>query len=232
MENMRRDFVANVSHELKTPLASILAYTETLYLGALHDPLRNMGFLGQIEAQTQRLQQQIEDLLTLAKVESGGLVLETTCFPLEDLCQEALESFQPAATAKSIQLHFEPGGSPIGVQSDYDELLIVINNLLSNAIRYTPQGGTVAVRIFRDGDQGGFEVSDTGIGIAAEHQTRVFERFYRVDKARSRELGGTGLGLSIVKHLSQALGGSVQLTSKVGEGSTFRVQLPTCQLDP
>lgn len=124
----------------------------------------------------------------------------------------------------------EEADDQVAVFADYDELLIVLNNLLSNAIRYTPEGGKVSLRPFAEANFVVFEMKDTGIGIAPEHQARIFERFYRVDRARSRELGGTGLGLSIVKHLTQALGGTVHLTSKIGQGSSFRVKLPRCEL--
>ncbi|MEQ1903067.1 MAG: ATP-binding protein [Pirellulaceae bacterium] len=230
METMRRDFVANVSHELKTPLASILAYSETLSMGAINDPKQSLRFVAQIESQAKLLEQQIQDLLTLAKVESGEASFNHTCFAVNEICHEAVQGFAAAATAKSIELTMEEADDQVAVFADYDELLIVLNNLLSNAIRYTPEGGKVSLRPFAEANFVVFEMKDTGIGIAPEHQARIFERFYRVDRARSRELGGTGLGLSIVKHLTQALGGTVHLTSKIGQGSSFRVKLPRCEL--
>jgi two-component system phosphate regulon sensor histidine kinase PhoR len=230
METMRRDFVANVSHELTTPLSSILAYAETLSMGAINDSQQSLRFLAQIESQAKLLEQQIQDLLTLAKVESGEASFNNTCFAVNEICHEALQGFAVAAGAKSIQLNMEATDDQIGVYADYDELLIVLNNLLSNAIRYTPEGGKVSLRPFAEGNFVVFEIKDTGIGVAPEHQARIFERFYRVERARSRELGGTGLGLSIVKHITQALGGTVHLTSKIGNGSSFRVKLPGCKL--
>jgi two-component system phosphate regulon sensor histidine kinase PhoR len=230
METMRRDFVANVSHELKTPLSSILAYAETLSMGAINDPKQSLRFLAQIESQAQLLEHQIQDLLTLAKVESGEASFNKTCFAVNEICLEAVQGFAAAAAAKSIALNIEEAEDHVAVFADYDELLIVLNNLLSNAIRYTPAGGNVGLRPFSESDFVVFEIKDTGIGIAPEHQARIFERFYRVDRARSRELGGTGLGLSIVKHITQALGGTVHLVSKIGQGSSFCVKLPRCEL--
>ncbi|MCA9133277.1 MAG: sensor histidine kinase, partial [Planctomycetales bacterium] len=149
-----------------------------------------------------------------------------TVFPVDDICTEVIDAFNLAAESQEIDLTYKCLDAELSVCGDYEELLTVLNNLVSNAIRYTPQGGRVCLQSYADADQAVIEVSDTGLGIAPEHQTRIFERFYRVDRARSRELGGTGLGLSIVKHLTQSMGGQVEVESQIGVGSTFRIKLP------
>lgn len=227
LETMRRDFVANVSHELKTPLSSIMAYAETLRDGAIHDPDRNVQFLEQIENQARYLNQQIQDLLQLARVESGQEVWDVTDVDANEIARRAVNQFTKEAEAKSIQLSFHASPQPAHVRADAEGVLTILHNLIVNAIRYTPSGGTVDVSVGVEGDQVVLEVRDTGLGIAPEHQERIFERFYRVDKARSRDLGGTGLGLSIVKHLVSAFGGQIELNSHVGHGSTFRIRLPS-----
>jgi two-component system phosphate regulon sensor histidine kinase PhoR len=229
LENMRRDFVANVSHELKTPLSSIRAYTETLLMGAINDPENNLQFVQQIDTQAQLLYEQIIDLLQLAKVESGQAMLDITQIKVSEVCEEVLRLRQSEASSRSIRLEEQPPAEEVVAQADWEALRTIIDNLVSNAIRYTPEGGSVTVSWGKEANEVFVSVADTGIGIAPEHQSRIFERFYRVDKARSRELGGTGLGLSIVKHLVQVLGGSVRLTSKVGKGSTFQIRVPAAK---
>ncbi|EMI18973.1 sensory box sensor histidine kinase [Rhodopirellula maiorica SM1] len=226
LENLRQEFVANVSHELKTPLASIKAFAETLRLGAMSDPENNLKFVDRIEEQAERLHQLILDMLQIARVESGEEAFEITDVCVNKVVETCFKHNTDAAERKEIQLVVEPPASPITVYADEDGLTTILDNLIGNAIKYTPENGRVTVRWHEEEDQMLLEVQDTGIGIAPEHHTRVFERFYRADKARSRELGGTGLGLSIVKHLCQAFGGSVNLCSRPGEGSTFQVRLP------
>lgn len=230
LENLRREFVANVSHELKTPLASITAYAETLRLGAMDDRENNMRFLLQIEDQAERLHQLILDMLQIARVESGEEAFDLTQVLVRrsvDAC--CARHFEPAER-KQINLSVEASGEDSRIVADEDGFDTILDNLISNAIKYTPEGGRVAVRWRDDNDHVELEVQDTGVGIAPQHQKRVFERFYRVDKARSRELGGTGLGLSIVKHLCQAFGGTVTLNSVEGLGCTFCVRLPKAPL--
>ncbi|QDT08587.1 sensor histidine kinase [Planctomycetes bacterium K23_9] len=229
-ENLRQEFVANVSHELKTPLASIKAYAETLRLGAIHDPENNERFVLRIEDQAERLNQLILDMLQIARVESGEKAFEITSVSIAKVVDACVHEFQRAASRKNIDLVVKPAedGETI-VQAEEDGLRTILDNLVGNAIKYTPERGTVTVQWRQQGSTASLEVQDTGIGIPEDHWTRVFERFYRVDKARSRELGGTGLGLSIVKHLCQAFGGSVDLTNTRGGGSTFRVNLPAKQ---
>jgi two-component system phosphate regulon sensor histidine kinase PhoR len=227
LERLRQEFVANVSHELKTPLSAIQAYAETLREGALHDPQHNLQFVERIENQAQRLGQLIHDLLSLATIETGQQPLEIVTVPLSERIPEWTATHAAAAQARRIELTTEPPPREVQARADEDALRHILDNLLNNAIKYTPEGGRVAVRWRTEGNQAVVEVADTGIGISPADQQRIFERFYRVDKARSRELGGTGLGLSIVKHLVQALGGSVAVQSRVGAGSVFTVRLPS-----
>lgn len=225
LETLRRDFVANVSHELKTPLSSIKAYAETLLNGALHDPAHNEEFVRQIEQQADRLQQLIFDLLHLARVETGKESFQIENLSLPELVAISVQRFAAAAQAKQIGVTVE-SAEELDIRADLEGMLTVLDNLIGNAIKYTPPGGHVRIRWRVEQDVGAIEIEDSGIGIAANHRDRVFERFYRVDQARSREMGGTGLGLSIVKHLVQAFNGGVSLQSELGKGSTFTVRLP------
>jgi two-component system phosphate regulon sensor histidine kinase PhoR len=227
LENLRRELVANVSHELKTPLASIKAYAETLRLGAINDAEHNMAFVMRIEEQADRLHQLILDLLQIARIEAGQEVFEIESVPVADVVAKCFTQHVGAAEQKRIHLVVDSPSAPLNVMADDEGLLTILNNLVDNAIKYTPEDGTVTIR-WREADNNmaQIEVQDTGIGIAPADQNRVFERFYRVDKARSRELGGTGLGLSIVKHLALAFHGTVGINSKPKQGSTFWVLLP------
>lgn len=232
LENMRRDFMANVSHELKTPLSSIKAYAETLRIGALNDPDNSLTFIGQIEEQAERLHRLIQDLLQIARIESRQQAFEITAVPLASAVQRCVAFHQKDATAKGIQLVIETPHDDVAVRADEDGLRTILDNLLNNAIKYTPAGGRVTVAWSKHVPFALLQVTDTGIGISAEHQERIFERFYRVDRARSRELGGTGLGLAIVKHMTQAFGGMVHVTSEPDEGSCFHVRLPLVTGEP
>ncbi len=226
LETMRQDFVANVSHELKTPLASIKAYAETLRLGALHDNDKNMQFVEQIEFQAELLNQQILDLLQLARVESGKKTFTNTDFEINPICEASYQQFVEIAAERKLNFQLnltEP--SPV-INADLKSIETIVKNLVVNAIHYTPENGSITIATYRNNDSAVIEVKDTGIGIAQDQQKRVFERFYRVDKARSRDMGGTGLGLAIVKHLTQSNGGSVHLESRLGKGSCFEIQLP------
>ena len=194
LESMRRDFVANVSHELKTPLSSIKAYAETLSQGAIEDVQHRGRFVKQIEEQADRLNQLITDLLSLARIEQGLEQLDLQQISLGDVVGRCVEEQQRAAEEKNIQLTTAPGGDWIVIQAEEDGLRQILINLIDNAIKYTPPEGTVSVGWTRSEQQISLFVRDTGIGIADEMKPRVFERFFRVDKARSRELGGTGAG--------------------------------------
>ncbi len=226
LELMRRDFAANVSHELKTPLASIRAYAETLKMGAINDKEKNLQFVEEIERQADFLNQQIQDLLQIARIESGNNVWDIESVDLNRETQLCVSKFQTLAANGSVELKFEPGDDHPRARADAEGIQTLLGNLVSNALSYTAEGGVVRLAAYYLDDSAVLEVSDTGIGIAPEHHARIFERFYRVDKARSRDKGGTGLGLSIVKHLAQSFGGNVEFESEPGEGTTFRIKLP------
>lgn len=226
LETMRQDFVANVSHELKTPLASIKAYAETLRLGAIHDQDKNIQFLEQIEFQADTLNHQIQDLLQLARVESGEKTFSISDVDVNLICESLHRQFLDAAAGRQLELQLQLAQPTPLARCDAEAIETVVKNLVVNAIHYTPENGRVSISTKVDGDWVVISVIDTGIGIAADQQSRVFERFYRVDRARSRDMGGTGLGLAIVKHLTQAFGGTVTLESQLGKGTQFHVRLP------
>ena len=226
LESMRQEFVANVSHELKTPLSSIRAYAETLAAGAINDPENRDTFLHRIEEQADRLNNLIQDLLSLSRIESGHQTYDIATVNVADIVATCIAENQDAANLKRIHLSCSEFQHDLRVQADEEGIAQITNNLIGNAIKYTPEGGDVTVILRHQNSAICIDVRDTGIGIGEEYLTRVFERFYRVDKARSRELGGTGLGLAIVKHLAQAFGGSVTVKSRPTEGSTFTVLLP------
>jgi two-component system, OmpR family, phosphate regulon sensor histidine kinase PhoR len=227
LEGMRRDFIANVSHELKTPLSSIKAYAETLLNGALRDEENNVRFLERINEQADRLNLLIQDMLSLARIESDQQTFEIARVGVVDAVAACFDQHQSAADAKSITLITTPPVEALFVRADAEGLREILSNLIDNAIKYTAPEGRVEVRWRRDADRVWIDVVDNGLGIPADQMDRVFERFYRVDKARSRELGGTGLGLAIVKHLAQSFGGDVAVSATPGGGSTFAVSLPT-----
>jgi two-component system phosphate regulon sensor histidine kinase PhoR len=228
LERIRQDFVANVSHELKTPLASIKAYTETLLDWALHDEEVNVRFLNRIEEQADRLNQLIMDLLSLARLDSGDGIFDHTPLAVAPLVAKCVESGRGRAEAKELTLTLECGNltDSTVIVADEEAVRQILDNLIDNALKYTPERGWVKVMCALTPHHVAIEVADSGIGIPRDDLARVFERFYRVDKARSRELGGTGLGLSIVKHLVQSIGGTISVSSRVGEGTQFVVQLP------
>jgi two-component system phosphate regulon sensor histidine kinase PhoR len=230
LERVRKDFVINVSHELRTPLASIQGYTETLLDGAIHEPEHNVRFLTIIRQNAERLGRLTADLMTLSRLELKSTRFQFASYVAGDLLATCCDSMQPLAEKKHIEIVAQPGSTTSEVFCDSEAVHQVMSNLLDNAIKYTPEHGKVLVgcRLIgeNDGEQMEFFVRDTGIGIPTEDLPRLFERFYRVDKARSRQMGGTGLGLAIVKHLVRAMGGEVRVESKLGEGSTFSFTLP------
>lgn len=228
LERMRQDFVANASHELKNPLASIKAYTESLIDWALHDEAVNVRFLKQIDEQADRLNQLVLDLLSLARLESGQEPFEHGPLYLVPMLESCVEAHRGRATTKNLSLTFEAGDieEETLVLADEEAVRQIVDNLIDNAIKYTPEQGSVGILCSASREAIRIDVADTGIGIPRDDLPRIFERFYRVDKARSRELGGTGLGLSIVKHLIQSIGGHIDVTSRVGSGSKFTVYLP------
>jgi two-component system phosphate regulon sensor histidine kinase PhoR len=239
VERVRKDFVINVSHELRTPLASIQGYTETLIDGALNDPVHNMRFLGIIRHNAERLARLTEDLLTLSRIEQKRQKFEFDSHPVNMLLGDAIDLMRPIAEKSDIALRMEPLSEEAAAWCDSEAVSQILSNLLDNAIKYTQAGGTITVGAAMAGEFVELMVRDTGMGIPPEDLPRLFERFYRVDKARSRELGGTGLGLSIVKHLVAAQNGAIRVESVVGKGSTFYFTLPldrtipgTDQLNP
>jgi two-component system phosphate regulon sensor histidine kinase PhoR len=231
VESIRKDFVINVSHELRTPLASIQGYTETLLDGAIEQPGLAKKFLNIIRQNTERLTRLTADLLVLSRVELGQQTFKFAPHSVNRLLQDNLDSMLPLATQKKVELHLEPAPEPAHVVCDGEAVHQILTNLVENAIKYTSEGGSVTLGAYLvNSEQYEFFVRDTGAGIPADDLNRLFERFYRVDKARSKALGGTGLGLAIVKHLTLAQGGRVRVESKLGEGSTFYFTLPTRDL--
>jgi len=225
VDRIRRDFVANASHELRTPLTSIRGFVEALEDGGLEEPETATRFLSRIRANADRMASLVDDLLELSRLESGAQA--PTFEPLDcgAVASDVVASFAGIASRKSIVL--DTVHSPTSpVAGDSDRLRRILEHLVDNALKYTPDGGRVTVRVAPEGKGVVVSVEDTGPGIAPEHLPRLFERFYRVDTARSRELGGTGLGLSIVKHLAESMGASVQVTSEPGRGSRFETHLP------
>jgi len=226
LENMRRDFVANVSHELKTPITSIKGFIETILDGALDDPVKAREFLEIVARQTDRLDSIIEDLLTLSAIEQNELAeISKEPTQVRGLLEQAASTLQVKAKAADIQIEIECSDDLVAlVNAPLMEQAII--NLLDNAIKYSPSGSTVRLIAESTNDYVGIHVVDNGPGIAAEHIPRLFERFYRVDKARSRKMGGTGLGLAIVKHIVQAHRGRTEVRSTLGKGSTFSIFVP------
>ena len=231
LERVRRDFVANVSHELKTPLTSIKGFVETLLSGALHDEENNERFLRRIEANVDRLTHLVADLLSLARVEGEQSDVPRTEVDWGALAAEVGRRHEDSIRRKGLEYTADLNVDAI-VLADREALIQVHDNLLDNAIKYTPAPGQVRVSLGVEEDHAVIEVADTGLGIPAGDLDRVFERFYRVDKARSRELGGTGLGLSIVKNLVLRMNGDVTVESTEGQGTCFRVRLPLARRQP
>ena len=232
LERLRQEFVANVSHELKTPLSVITACVETLLAGAVDDLEHRGPFLERIAEQANRLHALILDLLTLARIESAAGALEPRAVALAPAVAACLGRHRARANSNKKLLEAVPPSpasdtsEEIAAWADEEAVSQILDNLIDNALKYTPSGGRIRVRWRAEDSQVCLEVQDNGIGIPEQDLPRIFERFYRVDKARSRELGGTGLGLAIVKHLVHAMQGSVHAASRVGHGTTFSVRLP------
>ncbi|MBM3163420.1 MAG: HAMP domain-containing protein [Chlorobi bacterium] len=228
LERIRRDFVSSVSHELRTPLTSIRGYTETLLEGAMHDPEHAAAFLQIILKESEQLTALVNDVLDLSSIESGRIRYN---FAPVDLCrvvERSIDLLRPAMEKKQIRLECNFPEVPLEVCGDVSYLDIVVRNLLDNAVKYVDdRNGRIRISVFRSGNNDvTLEIDDNGIGIASADLDRIFERFYRVDKARSRQLGGTGLGLSIVKHIVLAHKGRVAVRSRLNQGSVFSVTLP------
>jgi two-component system phosphate regulon sensor histidine kinase PhoR len=226
LERIRQDFVANVSHELRTPISSIKGYAETLLDGAIEDEKNAHDFLEIICRDSDRLAKLIDDLLDLSRIESGKLRMVFLPTDLTDVVKRTLSIVENPAKTKAVSIKMESSQNLPKVLADETRLSQVIINLLDNAIKYTPEQGTIIISMHASDKFVQVDISDTGIGIPEKDLARVFERFYRVDKARSRDLGGTGLGLSIVKHIVQAHEGEVWVKSRIGQGSTFSFMIP------
>jgi len=225
-EALRRDFVANASHELRTPLSLIKGYVETIKEGRKEDWDKMQEFLGIIDHNVSQLDNLVRDLLELSRLEyQKGIALNKPC-NINDIIKSVLDDLEPFATLKKQTIVKDIPADIPAIQTDADLLRKAISNLLDNAIKYTPDSGRIEISVVAEKDNINIFIKDNGIGIPDEDLARVFERFYRVDKSRSREMGGTGLGLSIVKHIVQTLKGEVSVQSKPGEGSTFTIKLP------
>jgi len=226
LEQIRRDFVANVSHELKTPIAAVRGLVETVIDDRKMTDEDRERFLAKIRNQSMRLSSIVTDLLTLSQLESGNGMLETGLLDLCEVVRSTVTSLAQTAEARNIRVEVRLPEDPVRLLGDEDALSQVISNLLDNALKYSPRDAAVWIRLRKENGKAVIEIQDRGVGIEPRDRDRIFERFYRVDKARSRELGGTGLGLSIVKHIVLAHGGAVDVESSPGAGSTFRVLLP------
>jgi two-component system phosphate regulon sensor histidine kinase PhoR len=226
LESYRRDFLGNVSHELKTPIFSIRGFAETLRDGALERPGVRESFVEKIIKNADRLSNLAQDLTEIAKIETGELKMNPHPFALNALIGEVVDAVEPRARNKEMRIQTEVPSALPRVLADESRIRQVLSNLVENGIKYTNSGGVVKIVASLVDDMVQISVSDTGIGIAAEHQSRITERFYRIDGSRSRDQGGTGLGLAIVKHILNAHGQRLELSSAIGKGSTFSFQLP------
>jgi two-component system phosphate regulon sensor histidine kinase PhoR len=224
-ERFRREFIGNLAHELRTPIFSIQGYILTLLEGGLEDPKVNRSFLQRAGAGTERMIRIVEDLDVIARLESGVMGVQAVRMDLKAAVDGALAELAKPAGVRGIRLRNEVRDE-CWVQADRDRVAQVLSNLVGNAIHYGKENGTCAVQAFDLGDQVLVEVADDGPGIAAEHLSRLFERFYRVGQSRARNEGGSGLGLAIVKHIVESHGGTITVRSTVGEGTTFAFTLP------
>ena len=223
-QKVRKEFVAHASHELKSPVAGLQTLAEAVQQAVEDDPAAAVRFSEKMMTETSRLGRLVSDLLDLSRLEDPVSIPEEP-IDISRTAEWEMEQAEPAARAKNM--HTETKIEPdVWVRGDEQQLGVMIRNLLENAIRYTGEGGAITLEVKRDRDQALITISDTGIGIPQDAQARVFERFYRVDRARSRDRGGTGLGLAIVKHVAELHGGNVSVTSDLGEGSTFTATIP------
>ena len=230
LERVRRDFIANVSHEFKTPLTAIQGFAETLLGGALDDDANRIHFVEIIRDHSRRLARLTNDLLKLSRIEAGQFELEPRSIRVTALVNGCVESARLKAESKGLHISVRLSENPPSIYGDGAQLGQVLENLLENALQYTPAGGLIEVTAEQNGHGVVFTVSDTGIGIPQADLERIFERFYRVDAARSREVGGTGLGLSIARHIVEAHGGRIWAESTVGEGSRFHFSVASEQV--
>jgi two-component system phosphate regulon sensor histidine kinase PhoR len=222
---VRQEFLSNVSHELRTPLTAIIAFVETLEDGAMDDAEHNRRFLNVIRKNAERMHNLIDDILELSSIEAGIVTVEPRPVRLAGVIEDITTALASRAAARGITLHSEIENGAL-VYADARRLEQMLTNLLDNAIKFNREGGRVTIRHEASDERDRISIKDTGDGISPEHIERIFERFYRIDRARSREMGGTGLGLAIVKHLARAHGGEASVQSAPGEGSTFIIELP------
>ena len=232
LEQLRTDFAANVSHEMKTPLTSIKGFVETLQAGAVDNPEMARKFLNIIMIEADRLTRLINDILSITKMESGNENVEIKKIPLDRAVMEVCDLLKIHAEEKEVKVYASPNEKPSFIMGNPDRVKQLLINLIENAIKYNKVGGTVTVKVLEDNEHIHLSVSDTGIGVKEEHLKRLFERFYRVDKGRSRAMGGTGLGLAIVKHIVNSMGGFIEVSSKYGEGTEFLVTLMKAEEEP
>lgn len=232
VEEMRREFIANVSHEFKTPLAAIKGYAETIELAIGDDPDMAAHFLAQITSQCLRLERLVNDMMQLARAQSGRDHLRLSSVSLTEIISESIRAYAPVAAANDLELTGGVTGEKAKVLADREATLTIANNLIGNAVRYTPSGGHISVQLQREGPMWCLVVQDDGDGIPLEHQSRIFERFYRGTRNAESANSSTGLGLAIVKNLAIAQGGDVTVQSTPGQGATFRVRLPALAGNP
>jgi two-component system, OmpR family, phosphate regulon sensor histidine kinase PhoR len=226
LERMRMDFVANVTHEIRTPLTAIIGFVETLQQGAINDRVQAGKFLQTINDNAQRLNRLVDDLLTLSNIELGETKLHFTDIAVAEVVAEAFKTIQPRLTAKKLRTETDIAADIPAIRADQDKILQILLNILDNAVKFTPEGGMIRVTAAANGDLVAIRIVDTGIGIPKNEIPRLGERFYRVEKTRSRDMGGTGLGLSIVRHLMLAHGGQMEIESNPGYGTTVSLYFP------
>ena len=229
VESMRREFIANISHELKTPLAAIKGYAETVELAITDDPEAASHFMKQIHSQCLRLERLIADMMQLARAQAGPSQMNLINTSMRQAIEESIRSHEPVSESKKISIHYADPLHTAIVRADPEALLTISNNLLGNAVRYTPKGGQINISTRDAGTHWALVVEDTGIGIKESDQKRIFERFYRVGQRSGSADGGTGIGLSIVKNLTLTLNGEVRLSSHPGKGAKFEVLLPKAE---
>jgi len=226
LERMRSEFVANVSHELRTPLTSIKGFVETLKEGDIEDKAKRDKFLSIIDMETERLINLINDILSLSEIENLKANIPIEKVLIKDLVEEVLDILRDGASAKNVNLHYDIDPEDLSLFANRYRIKQMIINLVDNAIKYNRENGDIFIKVQKNEEGVLLKVKDTGIGIPKEHIPHIFERFYRVDKSRSRRLGGTGLGLAIVKHIVLSMEGSIEVESEVGKGSEFIIRIP------
>jgi len=223
---MRREFVANVSHELKTPLTSIKSYTETLLDGALEEPDTARHFLNVVDHEADRMTRLVRDLLQLSNFDADSIRFDHEYHDYVDLFRKTIGKLEVTARNKGQSLTLEGAPGELIGYFDYDRIEQVVQNIVSNALKYTPDGGSIVLRAYEEDESMVLEVQDNGVGIPEQDIGRIFDRFYRVDKARSRNLGGTGLGLSIAQEIVHAHNGTIDISSSLGTGTLVRIVIP------